>query len=40
MVPAAPGTWIHMPANLSHSVVAKTPLIMLLTLYRGSESEG
>jgi len=37
---AAPGTWIHMPANLSHSVVAKTPLIMLLTLYRGSESEG
>jgi quercetin dioxygenase-like cupin family protein len=28
------GTWLHMPPNLPHSVVAKTPLIMLLTLLR------
>ena len=27
-----PGAWIHMPANLAHSVVAKTPLVMLLLL--------
>jgi len=32
-----PGTWIHMPANTPHSVVAKTPVTMLLTLLkRGS----
>jgi len=28
------GTWIHMPPNLKHSIVAKTPLIMLLTMGR------
>lgn len=28
------GTWVHMPANLSHSVVARTPLTMLLTLLK------
>jgi len=32
------GTWIHMPANLSHSVIAKTRLIMLLTLLKGKTS--
>lgn len=26
------GTWIHMQARLPHSVVAKTPLIMLLIM--------
>ncbi len=26
------GTWIHMPARLPHSVVAKTPLVMLLIM--------
>lgn len=27
-----PGCWIHMPPRLKHSVYAKTPLIMLLTM--------
>ena len=31
-VEAQPGTWIHMPANLQHSVHAKTPVVMLLLL--------
>jgi quercetin dioxygenase-like cupin family protein len=26
------GSWLHMEANLPHSVVAKTPLVMLLLL--------
>jgi quercetin dioxygenase-like cupin family protein len=26
------GTWIHLPANTPHSVAARTPLTMLLTL--------
>ena len=28
------GTWLHMPANTPHSVVAKTPVTMLLTLLK------
>jgi len=28
----APGAWVHMPAQLPHSVKAETPLIMLLYL--------
>lgn len=28
------GTWVHMAANLSHSIHAHTPVIMLLTLLR------
>lgn len=31
-VSAQEGTWIHMPANLPHSIVARTPVIMLLML--------
>ena len=31
---ATPGTWIHMPAHLSHAVVALEPSVMLLTLLR------
>ena len=27
-----PGCWVHMPASLPHSVLALTPLVMLLTL--------
>ncbi|MCA9113288.1 MAG: cupin domain-containing protein [Planctomycetaceae bacterium] len=34
-VSASPGTWIHMPANLKHSVQATTPVIMLLLLLKG-----
>ena len=31
---AQSGTWIHMPANLKHSIKAKTPLVMLLVLLK------
>lgn len=33
--PAGPGTWVHMPAHLRHSVQAETPLIMLLLMLKG-----
>ncbi|MCA9077653.1 MAG: cupin domain-containing protein [Planctomycetaceae bacterium] len=33
-VTATPGTWIHMPANLKHSVQATTPVKMLLLLIK------
>lgn len=29
-----PGTWVHMPANLAHSVYAETPVIMLLLMLK------
>jgi quercetin dioxygenase-like cupin family protein len=29
---ARPGTWVHMPAHLPHSVVAQTQVVMLLLL--------
>ena len=29
---ARPGTWAHMPAHLPHSIVARTPVVMLLFL--------
>ena len=28
------GTWMHLPANTPHSVVARTPLVLLLTLLK------
>lgn len=31
---AQPGTWVHMPAGLKHSIKAKTPLVMLLVLLK------
>ena len=31
---ASAGTWIHMPAGMLHSIVAKTPTIMLLLLLK------
>ncbi|MDH5506588.1 MAG: cupin domain-containing protein [Anaerolineae bacterium] len=27
-----PGAWAQMPANLAHSIVAKTPVVMLLVM--------
>ena len=33
---ARPGTWVHMPPHMPHTVVAHTPLIMLLLLYRAA----
>lgn len=34
MQEARAGTWVHMPANLKHSVKARTPLVMLLVLLK------
>jgi quercetin dioxygenase-like cupin family protein len=31
---AQAGTWVHMPANLKHSIKAKTPVVMLLILLK------
>jgi len=31
---AQPGTWIHMPAKLKHSVHANTPVVMLLLMLK------
>jgi quercetin dioxygenase-like cupin family protein len=35
-VVANAGTWIHMPAQLSHSIRAKTPVVMLLSLLKSA----
>lgn len=31
---AQAGTWVHMPANLKHSIKTKTPVVMLLVLLK------
>lgn len=31
---AKPGTWVHMAANLKHSVYARTPVTMLLLMLK------
>ena len=31
---AGPGTWVHMPAGLKHSIRAETPVVMLLLLLK------
>ena len=31
---ARPGTWVHMPKALRHSIQAKTPVVMLLLLLK------
>lgn len=31
---AGPGTWLYMPARMTHGLLAKTPLIMLLLLLK------
>lgn len=33
-VPGRPGTWIQMTAKTPHSVTAKTPMVLLLTLLK------
>jgi quercetin dioxygenase-like cupin family protein len=37
-VEAMPGTWVHMPAGLKHSIKAKTPVAMLLLLLKEARS--
>lgn len=34
----APGSWAHMPANLPHSIIARTPLVMLLTMNKAAKN--
>jgi quercetin dioxygenase-like cupin family protein len=34
---AQAGTWAHMPANLPHSIHARTPVVMLLLMLRTKE---
>jgi quercetin dioxygenase-like cupin family protein len=36
---AQAGTWIHLPARLPHSLYAKTPVIMLLTLVKSGKCD-
>ena len=31
---AQPGTWVHMPKGMRHSIQAKTPVVMLLLLLK------
>lgn len=31
---AEPGTWVHMPAQMPHTICTKTPVVMLLTLFK------
>jgi quercetin dioxygenase-like cupin family protein len=31
---AQPGTWVHMPARLPHSITATSMMMMILTLYK------
>ena len=33
-VRAKPGTWVHMPKGMRHSIQAKTPVVMLLLLLK------
>lgn len=33
------GTWVHMPPKLPHSIVAHTPVIMLLILFRSAANK-
>jgi quercetin dioxygenase-like cupin family protein len=35
-VAAREGTWIHMPPSLPHTIVARTPVVMLLLLLKKS----
>jgi quercetin dioxygenase-like cupin family protein len=35
---AQSGTWVHMPPKLPHSITAKTPVFMLLTMFHTDSS--
>lgn len=36
-IDATAGTWVHMPAQLPHSLRAKSPMVMLLTLLKSAK---
>jgi quercetin dioxygenase-like cupin family protein len=38
-VAAHAGTWIHMPAQLPHSICTKTPVVMLLVLLKSPDKQ-
>jgi len=31
---AGPGTWVHMPANMRHALVAQNPVTLVLILFK------
>jgi len=31
---AGPGTWVHMPANMRHALIAETPATLVLILFK------
>ena len=35
-MPARAGTWVQMPPHLPHSIVAKTPVLMLLLMFKAA----
>lgn len=35
---ASTGTWVHMPAQLPHSIRAQTPVVLLLLLLKSARS--
>jgi quercetin dioxygenase-like cupin family protein len=37
-IQAQPGTWIHMPANLKHSIKTTAPVVLLLLLLKKPQS--
>jgi quercetin dioxygenase-like cupin family protein len=37
---ASAGSWAWMPAKLPHGIVAKTPVVMLLTMFTDAKEEG
>lgn len=37
VVDARPGTWIHMAPAQKHSILARTPVVMLLLLFKATE---
>lgn len=39
-IEARAGTWVHMPAQLPHTLQARTPVIMLLLLIKGHGMTG
>jgi len=40
VIEARPGTWLHLPAHTSHSVAARTPVTLLLTMLKKHASGG
>ena len=36
---AQPGTWVHLPPHLPHSIIAKTPVLMVLLMFKGDSEQ-